>query len=228
MAENENPFQKQVKLDLASDEDDWAALMKKLAADDAASELPRAEHPQPTKGNPPSGSSAGKEPAPLEIKFQEEEKKPVPSPVSSEDATHPATPASQIGEQGDRPMTRYEQLCKLPSMPMEQDDKKVMVEFSGVIAKVNEAGKAFSQLRHQFPELIPPHLQSALRENLRETSTVMLRELHNMRNGRQQKKYDNRYICKRCHSVFMIPLPSDRLCDECRASDTATAAPKPY
>lgn len=53
---------------------------------------------------------------------------------------------------------------------------------------------------------------------------VMLKEFHALRHGQQQKKYDKRNICCGCHSVFMVPLPADGMCDECRAYKTSKAS----
>lgn len=119
-----------------------------------------------------------------------------------------------------RQRSRYEQLAKQSSMQLEQGDMQVLMQFSSVIAKVNEAGQALNKLRERHGEELPPHIINGLRENLKETSTVMLKELHALRNGRQQKKYDKRCICRLCHSVFMVPLPPDGICDECRAATT--------
>lgn len=132
-------------------------------------------------------------------------------------------PARSIGETTDSKLSdttrsRYDEIRKTPTLKMESGDLSVMVEFSEIIARVNTAGKAISTLRKAHPNLFPERLYKTWTDNLKETSTVMMREFHNMRNGRQQKKYDKRCICSVCHSVFMVPLGADQTCDACRAA----------
>lgn len=144
-----------------------------------------------------------------------------------EDKTHSRIEIEQVNTAPtpDRPMTRYEQLCKLPSMQMERADMDVMVEFSEVIALVNKAGRSATKLRDNHPYALPEHITNMIRNNLKETATVMLRELHIMRNGRAKKTYEKKFVCKSCHSVFMVPLPGDGICDECRAGMTPRSSP---
>lgn len=144
-----------------------------------------------------------------------------------EEETHRAIPIEKTEPAAANPpvMSRYEQLCKLPSMQMERGDMDVMLEFSEIISKVNATGRLLTKLRENHPYALPPHIMQTLRDNLKETSTVMLRELHIMRNGREKKKYEKRFVCKCCHSVFMVPLPGDGICDECRADMTPRAGP---
>jgi len=145
---------------------------------------------------------------------------PVLPEIDPDDETVRAMPPSV-----DRPLSKYEQLCKAPSMSMEKADMKVLMEFSDIIARVNTAGKALKELREKFPDALPPRIGQVLHDNMKETSTVMLRELQQMRNGRQQKKYEKKYICAQCHSVFMVPLTGEGICDECRASNTPRSSP---
>lgn len=128
-------------------------------------------------------------------------------------------------EEKEKRRSRYEELCRTPSISMKQTDMLVMSEFSEIIGQVNKAGKALNTLRKQHPGLVQDRLAETCVENLKETSQVMLREFHSMRHGREQKKYDKRCVCVNCHGVFMTPLPSDRICDECRAGQTPSAAP---
>ncbi|MCC7391855.1 hypothetical protein IT571_05800, partial [Candidatus Sumerlaeota bacterium] len=67
-------------------------------------------------------------------------------------------------------------------------------------------------------DYFPERLFKTWTDNLKETSTVMMKELHEMRHGRQQKKYDKRYVCSTCSCVFMVPLGPDQVCDACKAA----------
>jgi hypothetical protein len=125
----------------------------------------------------------------------------------------------------DRPLSKYEELIRTPSMKMERADLGVMTEFSQIIALVSNAARAADAVEKKHPGQVPERLIRLWRDNLRETSTVMLRELHAMRNGRQQKKYDKRCVCVECHSVFMVPLPGDGVCDACRAAKAPRTGP---
>ncbi|MEO8376044.1 MAG: hypothetical protein ABI579_00100 [Candidatus Sumerlaeota bacterium] len=114
--------------------------------------------------------------------------------------------------------SRYDEIRKSSSMKMGAADLTVIVAFSDLIAKVNFAGKAINELRRQHPDFFPDRLFKTWTDNLKETSTVMMKELHAMRNGRQQKKYDKRCICSECSGVFMVPLGPDQTCDACKAA----------
>lgn len=131
----------------------------------------------------------------------------------------------ELAEERKLARARYEKLCKTPSMRMEQADMMVLSEFSEIIASVNQAGKLVGRLQSRFPDYINERMIHVCRENLKETATVMLKEFHTLRHGRQQKKYDKRCICRKCHNIFMVPLPGDGICDECRASQTPRSAP---
>lgn len=118
----------------------------------------------------------------------------------------------------DRPLTKYEELCRAPSMNVAKEDLSVISQFSAVIASVNDAGRSIDGLRKSFPHAVEERHFSTWSENLKMTATTMMREFHALRNGRQQKKYDKRCVCEKCHSVFMVALPGN-ICDECRAQE---------
>ena len=151
------------------------------------------------------------------------EKKRAKQAAAEAAAAPPPAPARSIGETTDSKLndttrSRYDEIRKTPTLKMESGDLSVMVAFSEVIAKVNTAGKAINTLRKSHPDLFPERLYKTWTDNLKETSTVMMKEFHNMRNGRQQKKYDKRCVCSVCHSVFMVPLGADQTCDACKAA----------
>jgi hypothetical protein len=145
----------------------------------------------------------------------------------------PATPAPPVGiapptplaDSTERPLSKYEELIRTPSMKMEKADLGVITEFSQVIGAVNVAARALDDLDKRHPDQIPERMINLCRDNLRETGQVMLRELQALRHGRVQKKYDKRCVCVQCHSVFMVPLPADGICDACRASMVPRSAP---
>lgn len=117
-------------------------------------------------------------------------------------------------------LSRYERLCKTPTLKLKKADVEVMTEFSNIIARVNDTGRVLTELHRQHPDVLPDRIYKTVRENLKETAMVMLREFHEMRHGRAQKKYDKKYVCERCHGVFMVPLPADNICDCCRSEKT--------
>ena len=122
-----------------------------------------------------------------------------------------------------RPLTRYEQLCRQKSVIIESDDVEIMTEFSEIISHVNEIARMVEKLEKEYPDYVPQRFIDMWSQNLKETSMVMLKEFHALRHGKEQKKYDKRNICCGCHSVFMVPLPADGMCDECRAYKTSKA-----
>ncbi|MCC6547391.1 hypothetical protein IT570_09510 [Candidatus Sumerlaeota bacterium] len=132
------------------------------------------------------------------------------------DATSETSP--ELSRTPGSAMSRYDELRRAPTLKMQSADLGVIVAFSDLIAKVNVAGKAINDLKRAHPDFFPDRLFKTWTDNLKETSTVMMKELHEMRNGRQQKKYDKRCICKACHGVFMVSLGADQLCDACKAA----------
>ena len=111
---------------------------------------------------------------------------------------------------------KYRELCKKPSMTVKSDDLAVMNEFSEVIGSVSEAANLLEEFVKEYPDVIPEQKLRIWDDNLRETASIMFREFHQLRHGKQNKVYDKKYICKECKSVFMVPLP-ENICDECRS-----------
>ncbi|NJL07530.1 MAG: hypothetical protein HC900_04160 [Methylacidiphilales bacterium] len=118
-------------------------------------------------------------------------------------------------------LTRYEELCKKPSMVVKSGDLAVMDELSDVLCAVSHAASALAEYRERFPDCMPPEKFKLWEDNLRDVSTVMLREFHNMRHGREKKCYDKKNVCSVCHAVFMVPVPGG-VCDECRSKGVTT------
>lgn len=146
-----------------------------------------------------------------------------PAPAPSAASTPAAEPAAQAAppeaaapqDAPARKPNRIEELMKKPSMTVPSEDLAVMTEMSNILSHVNAAYNAVQKFGTDHPYLVAPNILRMWEDNLKETSTVMMREFHNMRHGRQKKTYDKRCICNECHSVFMFPLP-DGVCDECR------------
>lgn len=197
------PFREEIKMDDGDSASNWMELLNELK-DSKREEAPG---PQPT---PPTPVDVPDEPRGRTVE--------VDITPDMEDDT------AKVDEQ-QRRRDRYQELCREPSMNIQKADMMVMSEFSDIIAEVNKAGKDLTRLRSEFEGVIQPRILNTCVENLKETATVMLREFHNMRHGRQEKKYDKRYVCVNCHQVFMVPLPGDRICDECRAGMTPRNSP---
>jgi hypothetical protein len=132
----------------------------------------------------------------------------------------PAPAAPKVDQEAERRALegrkRYEELCRKPSMTMESDDLKIIDELSEILSYINTATNLLEKFGKAHPYLIAPNILRVWEDNLKETTTVMYREFHNLRNGRKAKTYDKRYVCTKCQSVAMLPLP-EGLCDECRS-----------
>ncbi len=136
-------------------------------------------------------------------------------PEAAEEAVKAAETSSPTERA--RRLARYEELCKRTSVKMQAEDLETLSAYSKVIGSVSNAELKLRQLVESYPDELPEHLKKTCANNLKETVMVMLNEFHQLRNGRRQKKYDKRHVCQKCHSVFLVPLPKDGICDECRA-----------
>lgn len=112
---------------------------------------------------------------------------------------------------------KLEALRSKPAVSMKKDDMTVVDELAEILSKVNTALNELKRFERKHPQLVAPNILRAWEYNLKETSTMMLREFDQLREGQKQKTYDARFVCKECKTVFMEKLPGDRLCDECRA-----------
>ena len=96
---------------------------------------------------------------------------------------------------------------------MKRDDLDVFGELSEIMSSVNSALNRLQVFQRKHPYLVAPNILRHWEENLRETSTLMTREFHALRNGKDNKTYDKRCVCNICHTVYMEPLPEDGICD---------------
>lgn len=113
---------------------------------------------------------------------------------------------------------KYHELRKRPSMEaLKNDDMQTLEELSDVVAPVSKAIKLIEDFERKYKGFCNEQRMASFRMQLRETSAVMLSEFYSLRNGKQNKTYDESKICKICHSVFMVKLPEDRTCDACRS-----------
>lgn len=144
---------------------------------------------------------------------------PAPAaPPAAEEAGNPAPAATPPpAPEREKRLSRYEELCKKPSMIVKDEDAATMDELSEILSSVNSALNQLKKFEKKHPYLIAPNVFRHWEDSLKETATIMYREFHNMRNGKEKKVYDKKYVCLRCKSVFMMPLPMG-ICDECRSS----------
>ncbi len=147
-----------------------------------------------------------------------------PAPKPAADNT-PIPIASEKPVREERPLTKYEELCKKRSVTMGREDLDVFTELSDMLCSVNESLAEFQKVIGEHPELIQKHIAKTCEDNLKDTAAVMFKEFHALRNGRMNKTYDPKCVCKQCHTVYMVPLPGDGLCDECRAAEVPRQAP---
>jgi len=113
---------------------------------------------------------------------------------------------------------KYDELRKRPSMKaLKNEDMETLEKLSDVAAPVNVAIKLIQDFEKKYALMIDRNKIGSYRSQLREISSVMLAEVYALRHGKQKKVYDESKICKVCHSVFMVSLPKDRICDACRS-----------
>ena len=159
-----------------------------------------------------AAAAKAKEAEPIPPAQEEKPKAAAPAPSKA-----PQQPIKTSGK-----MTRYEELCKTPSIKMSSDDLNVMTEFSNIIAKVNRAVSLLEKLKTEHSYAAEERFLTTWHGNAREVQLVMMKEFQQMQHGRVEKKYDQRCICKKCHSVFMEPIPGG-VCDECKAASMPRA-----
>ncbi len=195
-----------VELDLSSEMKggpvNWAAALAELEGDSA----PITPKKKPAPAPPPPAPVAKAAP-------------PAPAPPAAPAAPKPAesaagTPVPEDAPAG-RKVSKLQELMNRPSMSVDDDAMAVMTELSNILSNVNAALNGVQKFSADHPALIAPNIYRMWEDNLKETSTMMLREFTNLRHGKKARTYDKRTICKECHSVFMLPLP-DGVCDECR------------
>ena len=113
---------------------------------------------------------------------------------------------------------KYDELRKRPSMKgLKNEDMETLEKLSDVASPVNVAINKIQDFEKKYALMIDRQKMASLRSQLREISSVMLAEVYALRHGQREKTYDESKICKVCHSVFMVSLPKDRICDSCRS-----------
>lgn len=99
----------------------------------------------------------------------------------------------------------------------------IMSEISELIRGLNQSLDRLREYREKYPYLMAPNIAGAIEDNIKESVTLLLREMNNLNKPKQEQR---RYVCPECNGVFMVALPGG-LCDECR-SRVATAQPRQY
>lgn len=102
---------------------------------------------------------------------------------------------------------------------MEYEQMLVINEVSEILRAHNEALGRLNKFKEAYPYLVAPNLLETLEHNLKDNIAVLYREYQTLHN-KEGKKYEKKYVCKRCKQVFFISLPQG-LCDKCRAEISA-------
>lgn len=142
----------------------------------------------------------------------------IPKRASSPGAAAAPPETSEVSEPA---MSRYEQLKRQPSFQMDPEAVKTANDFSEIMFHISRALHMLKKFRAEYPYLIAPNIFAVWEDNLKETSTTMLREFQHMKDPRR-KQYDRKYVCRMCKSVFFVSLP-DGICDECRGKISSQA-----
>ena len=102
---------------------------------------------------------------------------------------------------------------------MSQDYQRLLLanEFSQILKVHNDAIERLERFREAYPYLMAPNIFETLEHNLKDNVQIMYRELQNI-HRQDGPHYKEKYICKKCHKVFLVTLP-EGLCDECRAEN---------
>jgi hypothetical protein len=116
-------------------------------------------------------------------------------------------------------------------MSLDKDLKKyetllVINELSEIIKNHTTALSRVDLLAEEYEGIITPNEIDALRNHLRDNQNILLREFNGLQQGGRTKKvYDKRYVCTKCHSVFLMPL-TNGMCDQCRSKGEPAPYPK--
>ena len=98
---------------------------------------------------------------------------------------------------------------------MDFEQQFILNEFSEIIKLHNEALDRLKRYAEAYPYLIAPNLAELMEHNLKDNLTLLYRELQGLQN-QKDKKYQKKFVCKKCHQVFLSSLP-DGICDRCRS-----------
>lgn len=98
---------------------------------------------------------------------------------------------------------------------MNLDYEKLLIlnELSEIIQWHNQCLDRMTAYRESYPFLMPPNVAAMIEGNLKENVQMLYRELNNLHKPRSEQR---RHVCRRCHGVFAVALPSG-VCDECRS-----------
>jgi hypothetical protein len=150
-------------------------------------------------------------------KANPEDYTPIPTVKSTAPAPESRPASSGITRPTSDGRSRYEELTKKRAVSISEEDLKTLDELADILSSVNIASSLLDGFVSHHPEAVQPRLIEGWRHNLKETAQIMLREFHQLRNGKENKTYDPRNVCTVCHTVYLSPLP-DGVCDECRAN----------
>lgn len=185
-------------------DDEWLEALNELEAYERRRERRCAMTPQPVKDN---GTNAAQTPTPAHT--------PLPLELEEEGAARVGTGETPAPIREAR-MSRYEELCKKPSMTVKSGDLQVMTQLSDILCAIHRAVGKLQNFEKRHGDAIPLRKYRLWEDNLRETATIMLHEFHALRHGKENKTYSKRQVCRICNNVFMVALP-DGICDECRS-----------
>lgn len=197
--------------------DEWLALLNELET----YEVPKKSVLRPSQ--PPAPAPAAAAPAAAEPANGSRRDPPAPAPPPDESkaialAAEKVEGAARAPEaEVRRRLSKYDELRKKPSMTMKVEDLKVWDELSEIMGSVNRAVALIDSFKRDNAEKLPVEKFDGVAAGLKEVSSIMFREFHALRHGKQHKTYDKKNVCTKCHSVFMAPLP-DGICDECRSN----------
>ncbi len=144
------------------------------------------------------------------------------TPISTVKSTSPSPSESRPASSGIvRPSAqsraKYEELAKKRAVTISEEDLKTLDELADILSSVNIASSLLDGFVQHHPDAVQPRILEGWKHNLKETAQIMMREFHQLRNGKENKTYDPRTVCTVCHTVYLAPLP-DGICDECRAN----------
>jgi len=92
-------------------------------------------------------------------------------------------------------------------------------ELAEILKLHQQAVHLIKRFRESYPYLIAPNVLEMLEGNLGDNIAVLTKEMGQLHSGGRTPAGDpSRYVCKRCHQKFAVPLPGG-LCDRCRAKE---------
>jgi hypothetical protein len=95
------------------------------------------------------------------------------------------------------------------------EDQFIADEISEMLKHHNAALERLKRFGEAYPYLVAPNILEMIEHNLKDNITLLYREFQGVQ-GEKEKKYDDKFVCKMCHEVFLSSLP-DGICDKCRS-----------